>query len=115
LITNRMALLRISFSRHVAAIALMLATFVTGLAIYIGVQASRTEPLPTLVYFPGASDAALMAVGPAVLDRLGRGWWWVYADPVGRNGLRQAGAQLAVAFPTPLAQMAGCSTPNQFE
>jgi len=44
-----------------------------------------------------------------VLDRLGSGWWWVYATPEDRRALRQAGAHLAFALPTPLAQMAGCS------
>jgi hypothetical protein len=106
------SLIRIFSGRHIPAVLLMAATFIVGLAIYIGVHASRNETLPTLVYSPNSTDAALLAAGPVMLDRLGHGWWWFYADPAQRDQLRLAGARLAVAFPTPLAQMAGCSVPS---
>lgn len=98
-------------SNHFAGVALLIATFVVGLVIWVAVQSARNEPLPTLVWASSVSDSQIMAAGPAVLDRLGAGWWWVYANPQDRQALKSMGVQLAVAMPTPLAQMAGCSVP----
>lgn len=98
-------------SNHLAGVGLLIATFVLGLVIWVAVQSTRSEPLPTLVWANSMSDSQIMAAGPAVLDRLGAGWWWVYANPQERRALKSMGAQLAVAMPTPLAQMAGCSVP----
>jgi hypothetical protein len=94
---------------HLPAVLLMLATLLVGVGIWVAVQASRSDPLPTLVWAPEVSDREVMEKSQQVLDRLGNGWWWVYATPQERAALRQAGAQLAFALPTPLAQMAGCS------
>jgi hypothetical protein len=94
---------------HLPAIAVMLTTCLVVIAIWVAVQASRSDPLPTLVWGPQVTDAQVMAKSQMVLDRLGSGWWWVYATPEDRRALRQAGAHLAFALPTPLAQMAGCS------
>lgn len=81
------------------------------IAIWVAVQATRTDPLPTLVFSPNITDSQLMQASPMVLDRLGNGWWWIYATPPDRKRLKEAGASMAIAMPTPLAQMAGCSMP----
>ena len=98
-------------STHLAGVGLLIATFALGLGIWVAVQSTRSEPLPTLVWANGVPDGQIMSAGPVVLDRLGAGWWWVYATPQDRHALRSMGAQLALAMPTPLAQMAGCSVP----
>jgi hypothetical protein len=99
------------FVPHIGGMLLLIGSFVLGLVIWIAVQSTRAEPLPTLVWAAKMSDSQVMAAGPVVLDRLGQGWWWVYATPKDRDALRSVGAQLALAMPTPLAQMAGCSVP----
>ena len=96
---------------HVGGLLLLIGSAIIVIGIWIAVQASRTDPLPTLVWAKNLSDAELMTASPLVLDRLGNGWWWVYAGPKDREKLRQAGVAFAVAMPTPLAQMAGCSMP----
>lgn len=96
-------------SGHLPALLMFLVSVIIGLAIYIGVQSSRPEPLPTLVWSPHLSDAQMLEYSPQILDRLGNGWWWVYADKTQRSALHDSGATFAIAFPTPLAQMAGCS------
>lgn len=96
---------------HLAALILLTATALVVIAIWVGVQASRSDPLPTLVWAGEISDADVMTVSPLVLDRLGGGWWWIYATPKDRQALREKGVRLALAMPTPLAQMAGCSIP----
>lgn len=98
-------------SNHLAGVGLLIATFTLGLVVWVAVQSTRSEPLPTLVWASSVSDSQIMSAGPAVLDRLGAGWWWVYATPQDRQALKSMGAQLALAMPTPLAQMAGCSVP----
>ena len=108
--TGRIDVLKRS-SNHLAGVGLLIATFVLGLVIWVAVQSTRSEPLPTLVWASSVSDSQIMSAGPAVLDRLGAGWWWVYATPQDRQTLKSIGAKLAVAMPTPLAQMAGCSVP----
>ncbi len=96
---------------HVGGLLLLGASALAALAIYIAVQAQRTDPLPTLVWAPALSDTEVMTASPMVLDRLGNGWWWIYGQPKDREALRQAGANFAIAMPTPIAQMAGCSMP----
>jgi hypothetical protein len=96
---------------HLGALLLLLASALVVIGIWIAVQASRTDPLPTLLWSGKLSDAEVMTASPLVLDRLGAGWWWVYATPKDRQALREKGATLALAMPTPLAQMAGCSMP----
>ena len=96
---------------HVGAVLLLIGSFVAGIAIWVAVQSSRHDPLPTLVWARGVSDAQVMNASPFVLDRLGDGWWWVFATPADREKLRASGVGFAVALPTPLAQMAGCSMP----
>lgn len=97
--------------RHVVGVVVLLVSALVVMAIWIGVQATRADPLPTLVWAKGVPDAAVMTVSPLVLDQLGNGWWWVYATPKDRQRLRETGVAFAVALPTPLAQMAGCSMP----
>jgi len=94
---------------HLPALMLLLGSLLVGLVIYIGVQSFRSDPLPTLVWSPGLSDAQMMKESRLVIDRIAPGWWWIYADPKERQRVRQAGAVFALAFPTPIAQMAGCS------
>ncbi len=94
---------------HLGGVAVLIVTMITGIAIWIAVQSGRSDPLPTLVWSPKLDDRVVMDLSPRVLDRLGNGWWWVVATPTDRERLRQAGASIAMAFPTPLAQMAGCS------
>ena len=98
-------------SSHFAGVGLLIATFALGIVIWVAVQSTRSEPLPTLVWASSVSDGQIMSAGPAVLDRLGAGWWWIYATPQDRQTLKSIGAKLALAMPTPLAQMAGCSVP----
>ena len=97
--------------RHLGAVLLLLGSAVVVIGLWITVQASRSDPLPTLVWARDVPDTTVMTASPLVLDRLGNGWWWVYATPADRLRLKQAGVALAVALPTPLAQMAGCSMP----
>jgi Zn-dependent protease len=104
-------LFRMPLGGHLAAVILLTASALVVIAIWIGVQATRSDPLPTLVWAGELSDADLMTASPMVLDRLGGGWWWIYATPVDRQALREKGVRLALAMPTPLAQMAGCSIP----
>jgi hypothetical protein len=99
------------FSHHLGAVLLLIGSACVVIAIWIAVQATRPDPLPTLVWSPKISDAQVMAASPMVLDRLGHGWWWIYATPPDRKKLKEAGASIALAMPTPLAQMAGCSLP----
>ena len=94
---------------HLVAMLMLLLSAIVGLGIYIAVQSTRPEPLPTLVWSPELSDAQVLQHSPQILDRLGKGWWWVYADQTERAQLKAAGVTFAIAFPTPLAQMAGCS------
>ncbi len=94
---------------HLGGVAVLIVTMIAGVAIWIAVQSGRSDPLPTLVWSPKLDDRVVMDLSPRVLDRLGNGWWWVVATPSDRARLRQAGASIAMAFPTPLAQMAGCS------
>ncbi len=101
----------VRINTHLGGVLLLIGSAVVVIGIWIGVQASRTDPLPTLVWAGDVSDAAVMTASPLVLDRLGNGWWWVYAAPKDRERLRQTGVRIAVAMPTPLAQMAGCSMP----
>ncbi len=96
---------------HLGAVLLLLSSALVVIGIWIAVQASRSDPLPTLLWSGKLSDAEVMTASPMVLDRLGGGWWWVYAAPKDRQALRDKGARLALAMPTPLAQMAGCSMP----
>lgn len=103
------------FTGHLGAMLLLMGSALVVIAIWIAVQAGRADPLPTLVYSSNTSDAQVMAVGPMVLDRLGGGWWWIYATPPDRKKLKEAGVSLAIAMPTPLAQMAGCSMPAPVE
>ncbi len=97
--------------RHVVGVMLLLASALVVMGAWIGVQATRSDPLPTLVWAKNVPDAAVMTASPLVLDQLGNGWWWIYATPNDRERLRQTGVTFAVALPTPLAQMAGCSMP----
>ena len=97
--------------RHLSAVLLLLSSAVVVIGLWIAVQASLSDPLPTLIWARDVPDTAVMTASPLVLDRLGNGWWWVYATPADRLRLKQAGVVLAVALPTPLAQMAGCSMP----
>lgn len=96
---------------HLGALALLTITALTAILIWIAVQSQRADPLPTLVWAPDLSDSQLLAASPIVLDRLGGGWWWIYGQPTDRAALRSAGAKMAIAMPTPIAQMAGCSMP----
>ena len=96
---------------HLGAVLLLLSSALVVIGVWIAVQASRSDPLPTLLWSGKLSDAEVMTASPLVLDRLGGGWWWVYAAPKDRQALRDKGARLALAMPTPLAQMAGCSMP----
>ena len=98
-------------SGHLGALLLLLASAMVVIGVWIAVHASRTEPLPTLLWSGKLSDAEVMTASPLVLDRLGGGWWWIYATPKDRQALREKGVRLALAMPTPLAQMAGCSMP----
>lgn len=98
---------------HRGALLLMLSSALAGVLIWIGVQSGRPEQLPTLVWSAGVPDARVIEASPMVLDRLGQGWWWVYAAPADRERLRDQGVRMALALPTPLAQMAGCSLPAQ--
>lgn len=99
-------------NRHVGGLLLLVGSAVLVMGIWIAVQASRSDPLPTLVWARDVPDATVMTASPLILDRLGNGWWWVYATPVDRTRLRAAGVAFAMALPTPLAQMAGCSMPG---
>lgn len=90
---------------------LLLATLLVGVVIWISVQAFRTDSLPTLIYSPKLSVAELMEKSPLVLNNLGDNWWWVYANKVERARLKESGVSLALAMPTPIAAMAGCSIP----
>ena len=96
---------------HFGAVLLLVTSALVVIGIWIAVQSSRSDPLPTLLWSGTLSDAEVMTASPMVLDRLGGGWWWVYAAPKDRQALRDKGARLALAMPTPLAQMAGCSMP----
>jgi hypothetical protein len=96
---------------HFSAALLLVASALVVMGIWIAVQATRTDPLPTLLWSGKLSDAEVMTASPLVLDRLGGGWWWIYATPSDRQSLREKGVRLALAMPTPLAQMAGCSMP----
>lgn len=94
---------------HVYSLLLMFGAAIVVLIVWIAVQATRSDPLPTLLWSPRLTDAQVMEHSPQVLDRLGNGWWWIYARPQDRARLSQAGASIVLAMPTPVAQMAGCS------
>jgi hypothetical protein len=96
---------------HLGAVLLLMISALVVVLIWIAVQSQRTDPLPTLVWAPALSDSQVMTASPMVLDRLGKGWWWIYGQPNDREALRAAGAHFAIAMPTPIAQMAGCSVP----
>jgi hypothetical protein len=99
---------------HWVSISLMVLLFVAALFVWIAVQSTREEPLPTLVWAPKVTDHQVIESSSRVLDRLNwpvGPWWWVYATPGEREILKEKGAVIAVAMPTPLAQMAGCSLP----
>lgn len=102
---------------HLQAISFLLAVGLALAAIWLAVQAQRDEPLPTLVWASDISDATMLAQAPSVLDRLAPGWWWLETTPAQRAALRAQGVALAVALPTPLFRMAGCSAgmPRQIE
>lgn len=96
---------------HLGGLLLLVSSLIVGVVTWITVQSGRQDPLPTLVWASRVSDTKVMEVSPLVLDRLGAGWWWVYATPSDRQRLRDVGVGFALALPTPLAQMAGCSVP----
>jgi hypothetical protein len=96
---------------HLGAVLMLTISALIVVLIWIAVQSQRTDPLPTLVWAPQLSDSEVMTASPMVLDRLGNGWWWIYGQPKDREALRIAGARFAIAMPTPIAQMAGCSMP----
>jgi hypothetical protein len=96
---------------HLGAVLLLTISALMVVLIWIAVQSQRTDPLPTLVWAPELSDNEVITASPMVLDRLGNGWWWIYGQPKDREALRMAGAHFAIAMPTPIAQMAGCSMP----
>ncbi len=96
---------------HLGALMLLTITSLIAVIVWIAVQSQRTDPLPTLVWAPKLGDTQVMTASPMVLDRLGNGWWWIYATPKDREALKRAGAHFAIAMPTPIAQMAGCSMP----
>ncbi|MFN4959695.1 MAG: hypothetical protein ACK5E2_02485 [Burkholderiales bacterium] len=96
---------------HIGGLLLLVVSFLVGVGIWVAVQSTREEPLPTLVWSGDLAQSAVIAASPMVLDHLGKGWWWIYAAPADRVKLRELGVRLAVAVPTPLAQMAGCSLP----
>jgi hypothetical protein len=99
------------FMPHLGGLLLLVVSLGLGMAIWVAVQSGRQDPLPTLVWASKVSDTKVMEASPLVLDRLGAGWWWVYATPSDRQRLRDVGVGFALALPTPLAQMAGCSVP----
>jgi len=97
----------LGLAAHIGGLLLLVVSFLVGVGIWVAVQSTREEPLPTLVL----AQSAVIAASPMVLDHLGKGWWWIYAAPADRVKLRELGVRFAVAVPTPLAQMAGCSLP----
>ena len=102
---------------HLQAISFLLAVGITLAAIWLVVQSDRDEPLPTLVWAGEVSDAQMLAQAPWILDRLAPGWWWLETAPTQRAELRAQGIALAVALPTPLFRMAGCTSnmPREIE
>ena len=94
---------------HLQAISFLLAVGLALAIIWLAVQAQRDEPLPTLVWASDISDATMLAQAPSILNRLAPGWWWLETTPAQRAALRAQGVALAVALPTPLFRMAGCS------
>ena len=100
---------RLNRPLHVFALGFLLALSGIAVAIWIAVQSLRDEPLPSLVWAPDLSPDVIFSLGPPVLERLPGGWWWIETTPLERDKLRALGAHLAVAMPTPVARMAGCS------
>ncbi len=99
---------------HWLSLAFMLMLVVVSLAIWIAVQSTRQDPLPTLVWAPQVTDHQVIESSSRVLNRLNwpaGPWWWIYATPKDRLALKEKGAVIALAMPTPLAQMAGCTVP----
>lgn len=94
---------------HLAALGFLLSVTLAGVTIWISVQSMRDEPLPSLVWAPQVVPEAIFALGLPVRDQLSEGWWWIEASPEQRAMLRDAGARIVVAMPTPVARMAGCS------
>lgn len=94
---------------HLAALGFLVSVTLAGVSIWIAVQSTRDEPLPSLVWAPQVHPEAIFALGLPVRDQLSDGWWWIEASPEERAMLRVAGARIVVAMPTPVARMAGCS------
>ncbi|MEY3943831.1 MAG: hypothetical protein RLZZ133_1521 [Pseudomonadota bacterium] len=95
---------------HRAAVLFLLLLGIGLTAAWLIVQGSRAEPLPSLVWAPELPAEKILGLPLAVLDRKPGGWWWIEADPEQRHRLRREGAWLAIALPTPVARMAGCSS-----
>jgi hypothetical protein len=95
---------------HLQAISFLLAASLVLAGVWVVVQNQRDEPLPTLVWAGEVSDAQMLAQAPWILNRLAPGWWWLETTPAQRTVLRTQGVALAVALPTPLFRMAGCTS-----
>jgi hypothetical protein len=95
---------------HRAAVFFLLILSLGLTVAWLGVQGSRAEPMPSLVWAPDIPTEKILGMPMAVLDRKPGGWWWIEADPKQRHRLRGEGARLAIALPTPVARMAGCSS-----
>lgn len=94
---------------HVSAVVFLVVLSGLSCAAWIAVQASREEPLPSLVWTPHMSSEAVFALGLPIRDRIAEHWWWIEATPESRKRIREQGAWLVLAMPTPVARMAGCS------
>lgn len=95
---------------HRAAILFIVLLSVGLTGGWLWVQNSRTEPMPSLVWAPELPAEKILGMPMAVLDRKPGGWWWIEADPKQRQRIQHEGAWLAIALPTPVARMAGCSS-----
>ena len=84
---------------HFGAVLLLLSSALVVIGIWIAVQASRSDPLPTLLWSGKLSDAEVMTASPMVLDRLGGGWWWVYAAPKDRHGQSEPRTLISQGLP----------------
>ena len=95
---------------HRAAVFFLLLLSLGITVAWLGVQGSRAEPMPSLVWAPDTRAEKILGMPMRVLDRKPGGWWWIEAGPEQRHRLRREGAWLAIALPTPVARMAGCSS-----
>lgn len=95
---------------HRAAVSFLLLLGIGLTAAWLIVQGSRADPLPSLVWAPELPAEKILGLPMPVLDRKPGGWWWIEANPSQRARIRQEGAWLAIALPTPVARMAGCSS-----